>query len=413
LHWIRLVAFAVKAGAFVVGCYADDNPDLTGSGLDASAGPESGSGPEAGATMDSGAAPDGDARAAEDADAGDAGAEGAADAMAPPLFALVHAAPDVPGVRFCFGVTPTGGLAGAVAKPLVPGGLPFGAGGPLPVAAAQAAALAGANLYVWAIPASSIQSASDAGQDPSDCSVAPGLPGSMLFDEIPAGTFQFGHSYVIAMVGCQHPEVDGGAATCGSPATDGGTVAFPSGPVLGNLRLEIVSLDDATVVPQGAIGAQFLHLSPSLQALVPGGVVPGITSPADSGDGGDAAAMLDYADLTSTPVSFNGVYSGPPGSTLAMPAQAFVGTSAAAANLETAGLGLRTASLAVPFPALASIPLSTVALATLGSVDGGAPTASDLFVTGRSYTFVAVGNVGEAPGATTTFFRVIALPSLH
>ena len=109
-------------------------------------------------------------------------------------------------------------------------------------------------------------------------------------------------------------------------------------------------------------------------------------------------------------MSYNGAYSGPPGSTVAVPAQAFLGTTEAAADLGTAGIGLRTASLDVPAPPLASIPLSSVATATLGLVDGGAPAVSALFTTGQSYTFVALGNVGEAPGTTPTFFRVIAAP---
>jgi hypothetical protein len=301
-----------------------------------------------------------------------------------------------------------------VAKPAIVGGLPFGAGGALPVASAQAAALAGADLYVWAIPASAIET-SDAGQSASDCGMAFNLPGSVLFEKIPAGTFKFEHSYIIAMVGCENPDADGGAAICGSDATDGGTVAFPAGPVLGNLRLEVIDVDDTTPVPQDAIGAQFLHLSPSLQALVPEGVIPGITSPQDGGsdDAGDAAPTYDYANLTTTPVSYNGTYSGPPGSTSAEPRPTFVGTTAAAASLETAGIGIRSASLAVPAPALASIPLTSVALATMGRVDGGAPRAADLFTTGRSYTFVVIGNVGETPSTGGTFFRVIALPAVH
>jgi hypothetical protein len=69
--------------------------------------------------------------------------------------------------------------------------------------------------------------------------------------------------------------------------------------------------------------------------------------------------------------------------------------------------------LGVPAPALASIPLPSVAYATLGLVDGGRPHASDLFAPAKSYTFIAIGNVGETPGATTTFFRVIAIPANH
>jgi hypothetical protein len=430
-----LALLAAAAGASLAGCSSDDNPDITGTGLDAAAGLDVGagvdapSGADATVSAEAGVAADAGVDSASDGSVADSSGDGAADAGNPPLFALVHAAPDVPGVRFCFGVSPAGALAGVIAKPATAGGLPFGAGGALTVAASQAAVLAGTNLYIWAIPASSINSASDAGPQSTDCAAASSLPGAMLFSMIPAGTFQYNHSYIVAMVGCQDPDVDGGQALCGSAATDGGTVAFPSGPPLGNLRLEIVAVDNTTPVPQDAIGAQFLHLSPSLQALIPGGVIPGITSPGDASaapDEGDAspapdasdaapeAVVFDYADLTTTPVTYNGVYSGPPGSTVAAPSQAFTGTTAAAADLATAGIGLRTAGLVVPAPALASISLATVAAATLGpGADGGLPTASDLFTTGQSYTFIAVGNVGQAPGTSATFFRIIALPSVH
>jgi hypothetical protein len=417
---------AVAAGAALAGCTSDDNPDITGTGdaaagLDAPSGADSTVISEAGLVADAGG-PDSTFDGGVVDSSADEGAEAAPDAGSPPLFALVHAAPDVPGVRFCFGVSPSGALAGVVAKPATAGGLPFGAGGALAVAASEAAVLAGTNLYIWAIPVSSINGASDAGPQSTDCAAASGLPGSMLFSMIPAGTFQFNHSYVVAMVGCQDPDVDGGNAVCGSAATDGGTLAFPSGPVLGNLRLEIVAVDNTTPVPEGAIGAQFLHLSPSLQAVVPGGVIPGITSPGeddaganpDASDAATPAAVYDYADLTTTPVAYNGVYSGPPGSTVAVPSQAFTATTAAAADLGTAGIGLRTAGLVVPAPALASIPLATVAAATLGpGADGGLPAASDLFTTGQSYTFIAVGNVGQTPATSATFFRIIALPTVH
>ncbi len=311
-------------------------------------------------------------------------------------------------VRFCFGLSPAGALGGTEAKPLLASGLPFGAGGALAVAPSNAAIIASVDIYVWAVPASSINSANagdagDAGADPASCTVAVNLPGPILFAMIPKGTLQFGHSYIVAMDGCQNPGVDGGAAMCGSAATDAGTIAYPSGPGLGNLRLEIIDVDNTTVVPAGSIGAQFLHLSPSLQALLPAGVVPGITSPGDAGaagagdDAGDAAPqapVYDYANITSAPVTYNGVYAGPPGSTLAQPAQTFTGTSAAAANLATAGIGIRTGALTVPTPALASISLDSVATATLGPADGGGlQPASALFTTGKSY-------ISSSPSAT-------------
>ncbi len=411
-----LVLVATGAVPWGTGCSSDSNPNLTG--LD------SGTGTADASPVDTGA-PGADATAGSvdsGSTASDSGTDSGSvpDAGAPPLISLVHAAPDVPPVRFCFGLNATGALAGTVAKPLLPSGLPFGAGGALAVAPSNAAIIASVDIYVWAVPASSINSAVDAGQDPGTCTLAVDLPGSIRFAMIPKGTLQYGHSYIVAMDGCQNPGVDGGLAICGSAATDGGTIAFPSGTSLGNLRLEIIEVDNITQVPADAIGAQFLQLSPSLQALLPSGVIPGITSPGEAGTGGDDAGdatppqpVYDYANITTSPVSYNGVYAGPPGSTVAEPAQTFTGTTVASANLDTAGIGIRTSSLTVPAPSLASVSLGAVATATLGPVDGGPQAASALFTTGQSYTFITVGNVGQAPGTSANFLRVIALPSVH
>ncbi|MGO8995022.1 MAG: hypothetical protein ACLQVI_17035 [Polyangiaceae bacterium] len=421
-RWVRWgigsAALAVAgAGAWGTGC-SSSTPNLTGPG-DSGAGADTAAPP----VIDSGTPIPGVDSGSPNDDAGvDSGS--VADAGAPPMIALVHAAPDFPPARFCFGLSPAGALAGTEAKPLLPSGLPFGAGGALPIAAANVGLLTSVDLYVWAIPASSINSANDAGQDPAACTVAVTWPGSVLFAMIPKGTIQYNHSYIVVMDGCANPGVDGGATICGSAATNGGTIAYsdagttPSGTPLGSLRLEIIGVDNTTVVPADAIGAQFLQLSPSLQALLPAGVIPGITSPEDAGadDAGDDAAppppVYDYANITTTPVMYNGAYAGPPGSTVAVPAQTFTGTTVAAASLSTAGIGIRTSTLAVPAPSLASIPFAKVATATLGLTDAGTPqSASALFATGQSYTFIAVGNVGQTPADSSTFFRVIALPS--
>jgi len=423
--WVRrgfgsVALVAAGAGTWGLACSSDNNnPNLTG--LDSGGGaPDTGAG-----SADTGASATDGTVGSESGSLADSAADtGSIDAGVPPLISLVHAAPDVPPVRFCFGLSPAGALGGTEAKPVAPSGLPFGAGGALAIAPSNAAIISSVDIYIWAVPASSINAANaasfadagDAGQDYGACSAAVNLPGSMLFAMIPKGTVQYDHSYIVAMDGCQNPGIDGGAAICGVVTTE-----YPSGTALGNLRLEIVEVDNTTVVPANAIGAQFLHLSPSLQAILPAGVIPGITSPGEAGvdndDGGDAAPpapVYNYANITTTPVAYNGVYAGPPGSTVAEPTETFTGTTAAAANLETAGIGIRTASLAVPAPSLASISLDTVATATLGLADGGVPqTASALFMTGQSYTFVAIGNVGQTPATSSTFFRVIALPSVH
>jgi len=429
--WVRrgfgsVALLAAGAGTWGLACSSNDNnPNLTG--LDSGAGTsDTGAG-----SVDTGAsATDGTTGSDSGGSLADSAADtGSMDAGVPPLISLVHAAPDVPPVRFCFGLSPAGALGGTEAKPLLSSGLPFGAGGALAIAPSNAAIISTVDIYIWAVPASSINAANaasfadagDAGQDYGACSVAVNLPGSILFAMIPRGTVQYNHSYIVAMDGCQNPGIDGGAAICGLVTTDGGTTAYPSGTALGNLRLEIIEVDNTTVVPADAIGAQFLHLSPSLQAILPTGVIAGITSPGEAGvdddDAGDAAPpapVYDYANITTTAVSYNGVYTGPPGSTVAEPAETFTGTTAAVANLGTAGIGIRTAALTVPAPSLASISFDTVATATLGLADGGVPqTASALFTAGQSYTFIAIGNVGQTPATSSTFFRVIALPSVH
>jgi hypothetical protein len=431
-----VMLLAMGAGAWSTGCIEDDDtPDITGTGdaggsaVDSSApspGMDSGT-TGADSATDSGKGGDGTTGMGTDSGGGtqDSGGPDSAtvvDAGTPPLLSLVHAAPDVPAVRFCFGITPTGALAGSTAAPKTTGGLPFGAGGMLNAPPAEVASLVGLDLYLWAIPTSSINSAPtpDAGQDPGDCGLAINYPGAVLFQKIPKNTFQFNHSYVIAMDGCEDPTADGGEPACGSPATDGGTIAFPGGPVLGSLRLELIAMDNVTPVPSGAIGAQFIQLSPYLQAALPMGVVPALSSPGDAGasvDGAPPAPVYDYAPITASPVMYNGTYDGPPGSTSAQPPQAFTATSAAASDFTTAGIGLLipfgdAGALVAPNPKLASISLVSVATATLGPpTDGGIRSPSDLFTAGQSYTFISVGNLNQAPGTSPTFFRVIALPS--
>jgi hypothetical protein len=216
--WVRrgfgsVALLAAGAGTWGLACSSNDNnPNLTG--LDSGAGTsDTGAG-----SVDTGAsATDGTTGSDSGGSLADSAADtGSMDAGVPPLISLVHAAPDVPPVRFCFGLSPAGALGGTEAKPLLSSGLPFGAGGALAIAPSNAAIISTVDIYIWAVPASSINAANaasfadagDAGQDYGACSVAVNLPGSILFAMIPRGTVQYNHSYIVAMDGCQNPGID-------------------------------------------------------------------------------------------------------------------------------------------------------------------------------------------------------------
>ena len=408
-RWVRWgigsAALAVAgAGAWGTGC-SSSTPNLTGPG-DSGAGADTAAPP----VIDSGTPIPGVDSGSPNDDAGvDSGS--VADAGAPPMIALVHAAPDFPPARFCFGLSPAGALAGTEAKPLLPSGLPFGAGGALPIAAANVGLLTSVDLYVWAIPASSINSANDAGQDPAACTVAVTWPGSVLFAMIPKGTIQYNHSYIVVMDGCANPGVDGGATICGSAATNGGTIAYsdagttPSGTPLGSLRLEIIGVDNTTAGARRARSARsFSSLSPSLQALLPAGVIPGITSPEDAGadDAGDDAAppppvlrlREHHDDAGHVQRRLRRSARAPPSRCPRRPSpeRRWLRRACPPQASASARATLQCRRRRSPRSRSRRLPLRPSASRTPAPAN-----ASALFATGQSYTFIAVGNVGQTP----------------
>lgn len=221
--------------------------------------------------------------------------------------------------------------------------------------------------------------------------------------DIPAGTLKSGKSYALVLSGCA-ANTSQPAQKCGAGFTASET------PGVGNLKVTVYELDNATTVPGTSIGVQFIHAAtpadPTLAVANEGQrlpVTPGIAE-ADGGNyraigGGQAVALGQKTDLS----QLQGV-------TLASE----VAPSPAVYQV-------------APFRGLA-LPLSTITALSYPNASGGAPNIPDggEYRNGAGFVFVAVGDIGVSPyvdlagnpadaGGTnrfnTRFFHYVGFPT--
>jgi hypothetical protein len=325
----------------------------------------------------------------------------AAETTAPvaPRVLFVHAAQGVPvPVRLCVAANGPTTFALPDQLPATDQGIPFGAGGALPVPANLAPQLPNVDIYVYAVPFSvdktkKCNAIITAGADGGPPTLG---DGAVSFGKIEKGAFKLGGTQLVVALGCPAGQGNNaaGKAKCG-PAYDD----------TANLRATVTDLDRATNAPADGIAAQFVHLSAPAAAAPPAanGVfaslrMPGAAGDAgtDADDAGDAAAMVEIdigngkfpADNTAAPV---------PGPLTAVAAPGFPG------NKLTSAIVLSTATEA----GAKGAPLSAIELAKVEASLRGATTIT----AGRSYVFIAVGNFPVPLSETEpTGFRVIALP---
>jgi hypothetical protein len=296
-----LIGVAAAGGMLAAGCNGDDNNNGNpGGGSDASADGTQPSGnvdasPEAGTSTN---------------DAGDSG-PGSTPGFAKVL--VVHASPDAPPLRLCFGVSRGDASTTTTIQPTFPapntaGGLPPGLGGP---AAPPPSSLAGVSVTFYGIPVgvSPIldENTADAGATEKNCKDLLGgtLPGtdagpdgglnpSQYFNlgTVPAGTLLDGSSWLFAITGCTP---NSPVATALPGACDKGGASYV--PEVGNLGIERWQLDNQTTVAPDAIGAQFVHASRPFEVAVPNAVAATagfytlVAAASDGGtDAGDASA---------------------------------------------------------------------------------------------------------------------------
>jgi len=403
--WLRYalgaaMASCLGAGGLIAGCGGDDttNNPTTDGGSD-------GDNTDGNTTADTGP--------------GDTGTTDGTTEAGPPNAKLivVHASPNVPAVRVCFGVGPGNGTvtnAFAALPDTAPASLPYpgifpGTGGVFPDVGLDLSPLA---LTPYAILASVIAGDTKAGSDGgkertcdkligTDGKGKAGAGGGALtlgtdyvqLPNLPAGTFAKGKTLLIAITGCLPGAANGGSTDkCGSDWT----VAN------GNVGVKILSLDKAAAPGATGMGIQVAHLSSPLENTAVfsagAGIYPYITLPApadggtdsgDGGDGGDAAPPAPPKVWLGGPDKYGSL----------SPAAAQIVTGV---DPTTAKFGFSVTDKGAPAGAL---PLTQIQLLTIGS-----PTPADYFKNGGVYTFVVVGDPAEP---STTDAGTPNLKTLH
>lgn len=208
--------------------------------------------------------------------------------------------------------------------------------------------------------------------------------------DIPAGTFKNGKTYILGIYGCTN-DTDGTPVTgyggkCG-PNTDGtGTFAPDGGKGPGNLKVVVLELDTATTAAATEMGVQVAHLSPQYEAYKnqpaispfapvmvngdnngPDGSAPKYVSP----DGGEQAINFQANPTAPSPmVKVTGILSN----------QGYF-----AANDTT---------LTAPLEMFVALPMnnSVGKQPSIQAITEGKANTQELYVNGKTYTFVLVGD---------------------
>jgi len=414
--WIRygLASVIMMGGAFAalaVVCGGDDsvNPPADGGHADVTAsegGSNEGGGNEGG--LDSG----------KDADAGPAHAK----------IVVVHASPNAPDIRFCFGTGVMDNGSDLAVGPLpalphddstLPGpygqtypALYAGTGGALPdLTNLETKAVTG---FVIPMPQTKIAGDVKSNAQERTCDTLIGANGAggtgtntlsptanppdyIKLPTIPKGTFKSGNTYLLAITGCLGGDTSGlgdGKAKCGSN--------YDKNQPLGNLGIKIIQLD-RTVADTTKLGLAVVHASSAVDGFLPlanGGYFDqgvkttfGLTR--DDLDGG-SPPNAPVAVLKNYGYGFDGGTATP---------QTYTNNDYAHAVAYAAVTGFHTVPAnpdAGTDASVAAVPATTVALPfgvlqklSYGSFDGGigvGPTGAPLYVAGQNYTLIFLGD---------------------
>jgi hypothetical protein len=402
--WIRLGAASLASAALIAGglaggCSSSSNPVNTGgndSGADHYVNTAGGGGGGVGGGGGGGVAGGGGGGGGT-TDGGDAGSND-------PKLIAVHASPDFPALRFCFGLVLGSNVAVAPGRNALPDtqtGILPGTGGVLGDPGVDVSKL---SLALFVIKASSISNFyADASTNPADggepdCPTLIGTSGKGTADSPPgiltlnqdfyalptlsAGTFQDGVTTIAAITGCVPGETTA-APLCGSDynATNG------------NLKVTTLNLDGTTTQTSSQYGAQAAHLSQALD---------GVLAASDAGPVTTGFVCL-IPDGGPVPDS---------GTTLAT-GQSFGTILPATAASETLCNATDTTQTAFVF----SGPTGPIAFsfADMQQLTVNNQTAG-YFANGANYTFVIVGDptqpsTDDAGNFNTAFIHALAFPS--
>lgn len=398
--WIRFgLASVIMAGgtsAIVVGCGGDDTavtPPADG-GKD-SAFPDTGS-PDSPTT--DGGGTDGDA----------------APQKPHAKIIIVHASPNAPDLRFCFGIGSKADGSDLAVSPSSPlpnddsnlptgktyPGLYVGSGGALPdTIDLEPKAITG---FAITVPNDKIKNDVKSNPNGRLCNELIGATGTggtgattlttaefLKIPTIPAGTFVKGNTYLLALTGCIPGS--GTAAQCGA--------GFNA--TTGNLGIKIVQLDK-TVADAAKLGLQVVHAAPAVDGVIGATIAPGggtnlkntfgITL--DNLDGGNppnppAASGVNYGYGLDGGAAVPQVYS-------AADYVHAVAYDSITATFPTppADAGLEGGTAVAPVKTIA-IPFGAVQTLSYGTFDGGigiGPAGTPLYVPGANYTLILVGD---------------------
>lgn len=419
-RWLRyglasLTLCGAAISALVVACSSDstDNGGTPNTGVDSGPGTDANN-----TTTDSGNNTD-----------NDSGADSAPPPPPPAKLQLVNAATDlgpndVGALRVCFQVAPAGTtdptqFKWASLPPLpnrnsAPDQLPFpglyiGTGGPIPGTGVDFTSLI-IRPYIFSAQSLAVKSGLGnnitAGHDQFCEDILTADAGGPLTNgtdywqlpDIPAGNLLANNSYILALTGCSGNSTAGDI--CGSD--------FSAATVNGNLRINLFKVDTTTTVDTASLGAQFLQLSPTLEAVLTqvseGQVTKAFPAVTDSeganakylvGDGGAGTGAVSYMGTQ----GLSGV-----ATTLAQITQITYASDKFTANPAAPTLG-------ATFPQVQAL--------SNGVTDAGVPLPPAV-ANGSAYTFIALGDPspatspdGGSNGAVfnTRYFHYIALPN--
>ena len=224
----------------------------------------------------------------------------------------------------------------------------------------------------------------DAGVSGDGGAAEPFVPGVDYWQlpDIPLGTLKAGHAYILALTGCAADAPEG--SYCGNGDSDAAYV--PTGePGVGNLKILIAEIDTTTTVAENELGVQVLNASPQFTEhteLPFNPIVANIDGGAAQPVGPEGAAVPFDRNVTA-----------------ATPVVKATGLDPASAIFAVAtGEGPEAP---LPFNNAAGAQ-GSIQLFTTGSTD-----AAPLYVNGKVYTVVAVGDPGVDAGVGLPFFRYL------
>lgn len=443
-RWLRaslasMTVIGLSLGAFVVACGDDD----TGGGGTT---PGVDSGPDA--KTDTGASSSGNTSSSSSGGVTDAGDSGPKDSggdgeggtgPAPAKIYFVHGGTSLGnstefgvnalsgGVRVCFQTSTDNGATFSTSPfaanptdasiPGAPPGLYIGQGGVYPTSGVDLEPFA---IRPFLMNAKTLAAKGIVGADPTvprcpklladgglDGGPTENLKSNQDFwqlPDIPTGSLKKGHTYLLAITGCTS-DATALPGFCGNNPSDSNPFVPDASPGPGNLKVLVLELDTATTVAGDELAAGVVNLSPQQTATLPLGALgtgpfhPRIINTSDYLDGGgpgtdagDGSGPPVFKLTTETPsgTTFDRAVTAPTALVKLKGVATDTGYFAFSENVSPTTGQVGNAKLN---NVNAPVVQRTVQFASTGSTD-----TTQLYVNGKAYTFILVGDPGLNDG---------------